>query len=571
VPDGGVGSPGQASPLLPTEPGCPDPPSGRDRWLLATLQGLRAVLQQIELERAGCLEAIHPRHRAGARNLLHTIAFHGHVHPDLARALRRRGLCPLTEGDPQLLVTMEAVITALEAIQGPGPTAATAPGQPAGPDRRTRHGDRRCGTPAFPGGAGRLVTLPAEAAERPALIAELLAAGMTIARIDGERDNPAVWRRMAEALGQARVATGRPCAIAMAPAGPKLRIGPLAPQPAVIRARPPRDRMGRPTQPVRILAVPPGSRPAPQDPEVVLLPARLSKTKRLKAGVRLRGRDASGRRRTLTVVRRGPDGVLLRASRTCRFVAGLVFRQHRGRARLVVGPLAPVAGERLLKPGDTLRLTPEPDRGAGTLPCGPPEVLPDLRPGERVFFGDGRSGGVIRAVSPREVVLEVTTARTGGSRLRSGMGMHVPDSDLRTPTLTAGDIDGLACVSPHADMIICDFLHRESDIQTLRRGLEARGRGDLAVVLTIGSRQALLNLPQLLLAAMAHGAPLGVMVAPGDLAITCGREAVAPVQQEILRICAAAHVPCLRVSDPRRSHLKGLEIRSIAAAGEPLP
>ncbi len=324
-------------------------------WLLDTLRALRSTLERVDVEEATCLAAIHPNHRAGARNLLQVIAFHRHAHPDLPKALRLRGLCPLADGDTHLVSTLEAVITALEALEGLAPPAA-ALAPPGGPDLLQRQGERLFGPAAAAGGAGIIVSLPAEAAERPALIADLLAAGMTIARIDCAHDNPAVWGRMVEALTQARVATGRPCAIAMDLAGPKLHIGPLAPQPAVIRARPPRDRMGRPIQPVRILAVPPGARSAPQDPEVVLVPARLSKAKRFKAGVRLRGRDASGRRRTLQVVRRGPDGVLmLQADKTCHFTSGLVFRQRHGKARLRVGPLAPVSGERLLRPGDAIR------------------------------------------------------------------------------------------------------------------------------------------------------------------------------------------------------------------------
>ena len=65
------------------------------------------------------------------------------------------------------------------------------------------------------------------------------------------------------------------------------------------------------------------------------------------------------------------------------------------------------------------------------------------------------------------------------------------------------------------------------------------------MVLKIETRRAFLNLPRLLLAAMGHGAPVGVMIARGDLAIECGWEALAPIQEEILRICAAAHVPCI--------------------------
>ncbi|MCP9835178.1 MULTISPECIES: pyruvate kinase [unclassified Cyanobium] len=521
-----------------------DPTPATARWLLDTLRTLRTNLERIELEEADCLEAIHPDYRASARNLLHFIAFHRHAHPGLPKALRQRGLCPLTDCDAHLLSSLEAVITALEALEGLGSELGASPGL-VGPDVLERHCDRLFGALAAAGVTGIMVTLPAEAAEQPALIADLLQAGMTIARINCAHDDPVVWGRMVDVLTQARVATGRPCAIAMDLAGPKLRTGQLAPQPAVIRARPPRDRLGRPTQPVRILAVPSGARPMLQDAEVVLLPARLSRAKRLKAGHRLRGQDASGRRRTLTVVRRVPDGVVLQAEKSCHFVTGLMFRQRHGKARLVVGPLAPVSGERLLRPGEAIRLTPEPDRGPGTLPCTLPEVFGDLRLGERVLFDDGRIAAVIRGVSAQEVRLVITAAQARGSRLRSDKGINFPDSDLRTPALTAKDIEDLAFVTRHADMISYSFVHRDSDIQTLRQCLEDRGRGDLAVVLKIETRQAFLNLPRLLLAAMGHGAPVGVMIARGDLAIECGWEALAPIQEEILRICAAAHVPCI--------------------------
>jgi len=69
------------------------------------------------------------------------------------------------------------------------------------------------------------------------------------------------------------------------------------------------------------------------------------------------------------------------------------------------------------------------------------------------------------------------------------------------------------------------------------------------VVLRIETRQAFLKLPGLLLAAMAHGAPVAVMIARSNLAIECGWEALAPIQAEILRICGAAQVPCLWTSD----------------------
>jgi pyruvate kinase len=52
------------------------------------------------------------------------------------------------------------------------------------------------------------------------------------------------------------------------------------------------------------------------------------------------------------------------------------------------------------------------------------------------------------------------------------------------------------------------------------------------------------NLPKLILAAMRMGS-FGVMIARGDLAVECGYQRLAEVQEEILWICEAAHVPVI--------------------------
>jgi pyruvate kinase len=63
-------------------------------------------------------------------------------------------------------------------------------------------------------------------------------------------------------------------------------------------------------------------------------------------------------------------------------------------------------------------------------------------------------------------------------------------------------------------------------------------------VLKIETQRAFENLPAMLLEAMK--APrCGVMIARGDLAVECGFERLAEVQEEILWICEAAHVPVI--------------------------
>ena len=66
----------------------------------------------------------------------------------------------------------------------------------------------------------------------------------------------------------------------------------------------------------------------------------------------------------------------------------------------------------------------------------------------------------------------------------------------------------------------------------------------LGVVLKIETQRAFEQLPNLLLEVMRSPCA-GVMIARGDLAIECGWERMAEVQEEILWICEAAHMPVI--------------------------
>jgi pyruvate kinase len=270
----------------------------------------------------------------------------------------------------------------------------------------------------------------------------------------------------------------------------------------------------------------------------------------LTIGDRLRARDSSGRWRELTVVDRLQRGLLLSCNQRCHFTSGLEFIQEGGPGRIVVGDLPALEGDVLLRLGDRLWLTssdPGPEGGAiaEAINCTVPEVLADLQVGERVLFDEGRIAGLIREVRPGAVEVEITQARPKGSRLHADKGINFPDSSLSIPALTSKDLTDLAFAAAHADIVSYSFVSRSADIEVLQQELEGHGREDLAVVLKIETRRAFLNLPRLLLTAMCYPRPLGVMIARGDLAIECGWEELAEIQEEILRICAAAHIPCI--------------------------
>ena len=536
-------------------------PASRNRGLLDELKTLRDAMERIEIEEQATLAAIAPRFQASAINLLHFIAFHRNNHPGLQMAMREAGLCSLGGCDGHLHASLSTVIGVLQKLEGlpaepSSPSAA--PSSLGGQALMQAHGERllggQLGEESRTRTAAIMVTLPALATEQAALIAELVEAGMDIARINCGHDGPEVWNNLVTLVRSAAAAAGRDVRIAMDLAGPKIRIGALPSQPGVVDARPLRNRYGTLLQSARILAVPMEGADVPPDrqPDVApdLLPIRNEGWRSLTMGDRLRARDSSGRWRELTVVDRLQRGLLLSCNQRCHFTTGLEFLQEGGPGKIVVGDLPAQEGDVLLRLGDRLWLTSngadhEVEAIKGAINCTVPEALADLKVGERVLFDEGRIAGLIREVCPGAVEVEITQARPKGNRLRADKGINFPDSRLKIPALTSRDLTDLAFAAAHADIVSYSFVSREADIEVLQRKLESHGREDLAVVLKIETRRAFLNLPRLLLTAMRYPRPLGVMIARGDLAIECGWEELAEIQEEILRICAAAHIPCI--------------------------
>ena len=96
----------------------------------------------------------------------------------------------------------------------------------------------------------------------------------------------------------------------------------------------------------------------------------------------------------------------------------------------------------------------------------------------------------------------------------------------------------------HADMIGLSFLRHEGDVDEVHKYLRELGSEHLGIVLKIETTAAFSRLPEILLHAM-RSPIIGVMIARGDLAVEAGYERLAEVQEEILWLCEAAHLPVI--------------------------
>jgi pyruvate kinase len=410
-----------------------------------------------------------------------------------------------------------------------------------------------------------MVTVPTEAAHNADLVHDLVAGGMDVMRINCAHDDAGAWARMISNLERARSKVGRDCRVLMDIAGPKLRTGPMAPGPRVLKWRPKRNASGQVTAPAQIWLHPldrGDGRPPAAD---AALPVPEQWLSHLRAGDRIDFTDLRGKARRLRITRRQEGGCWAEAVQTA-YVGPETALRHRGAkgqeearvaAEVLVGDLPPLSQPILLKEGDTLLLTRALTPGRQAVPdeagqiaeparigCTLPEVFTQVKAGERIWFDDGKLGGIVETVGDDGMEVKITHAGERGARLGADKGINLPETKLVLPPLTPKDLEDLSFISAHADLLGLSFVRRAEDVREVESRLVKMAERDMGLILKIETRHGFEQLPQLLLAAFASR-PVGIMIARGDLAVECGYERLAEVQEEILWVCEAAHVPVI--------------------------
>jgi pyruvate kinase len=514
----------------------------------ADIDKLSAQLEAI-WERAGALESkyakelsfVHPEFQEGARNLVHYLALRKSNTHELRNGLRKLGLSSLAHAERNVLASVAAVHRALEHLSGHvdpdiGPSASLL-------ERRNPAADahRQAILGASPDGrdVSIMVTLPSEAADNPMLVTEMIAAGMNIARINCAHDDADAWTRMIGNVREAASDAGTECRVIMDLSGPKLRTGELKPGPRVIHIRPKRDPMGRVIAPRRIRLIPEDV--LQRGTKVAVIPVPRECIELAQEGDEIRFKDTRGKKRRLDVAVKDDKGLVLEAFQGAYLATGtkLILKRTEAGEKVAfeVGELPAVDRPLLLHIGDTLIIhrdnipgEPAEEDADGVIlapahiACQQPEVFKDLSPGETISLNDGKISGVILEVSNGQLDVEITKAKPTGSRLRGQRGINFPKSDIK-----------LVCLS---------FIRRPKDVELLLAELDKLSAKRLGLVVKVETKKAIKNLPKLVLAAMRRY-PVAVMIARGDLAVECGWDSLAELQEEILWICDAARVPVM--------------------------
>ncbi len=520
---------------------------------LSTLSGVIARLQS-DIDAARDAEAarvamVDPCHAAGAVNLMDYVVMRQHDLRPIQGALAGLGLSSLGRAEADVSQTLRRVGRALAALAHDGTDVE--PARPAG-ESLDRNSDDLFGGPPLDRRVRIMVTASAELLDDPLAIQRLVEAGMDVLRINCAHDTAAVWRLLAESTRAATAITGRDCRILMDIGGPKLRTGAIRPGHRVVSWHPQRDEFGGVPEPVRLWF---GEGPPPCPVDVAVPLADGGRLDRVRVGDVLRLRDARGRGRDLPVLAVTAEGVVCTSDRSAWVEPGTALRRLR-KGRLSsevasVGLVDPLPGYLLLAVGDEVWVTrdPRPGRaGAGgrpaTVPCTLPEVFPAVKPGHPILFDDGKIEGVVESADEGTLRVRIIRAKPGGSKLRSDKGINLPTTHLPVGPLTAYDLQCLDVVAELADMVGLSFVREPEDVRMLADELAARGADGVGIVLKVETQSGFQNLPSILLEAMRRPR-VGVMIARGDLAVECGFERLAELQEEILWVCEAAHVPTI--------------------------
>ena len=528
-------------------------------------QKLEVLYSEI-LERVGSVRpnfpSGDPKGACSRDNLLAYLVLRDHDLQELQVELADLGLSSLGRLEGSVLATLQHVMVHVGAVPPETPLAV--------PDLKNAHSllaERSralLGRPRVARSTRIMVTLDASIIHQSALLEHLLLEGMDIARINCAHDLATEWAQIIKAIRHAEdrltrdgQSVGRRCRILMDLAGPKVRTGPLELETRPLKLSVPKDADGRPS---RLLEGYLDStaeftewvRRSGEAPQFVIVVPQQHALEILQAGETLHFEDIRDRARTLYVLERmSPTRVRVGLERTAYLQEGLLLRGEQD-VQLTMGPVMPQPVDLRVQAGDRLHLYRDPEQAGhlarqGTpagISCSLPEALHFVQPGHRVYIDDGKIAASVVAVHEHYVELDVTAPCDIPARIRSDKGLNFPDSSLNLPALTARDREDLSFVVQYANAVGLSFAHRSRDLYDLRDALKELGDPDMGVVLKVETREAVHQLAQLLLAGIELP-KFGVMIARGDLAVEVGFEHLARVQEDILCLCEAAHIPVI--------------------------
>ena len=528
--------------------------------LIEVNQDIDQVLKAIHIyehKHQHLIDAVHPNYTKSAKNLVHYLALRSFDTDHFQQRLKDIGIPSVTSIEDNVLhnvLTFKSIITHLLNENGKLKHNTFMSVEEV-KEIISKNTDALFGKKTHKRNTRILVTQPTIAAEDSEFAKLLFENGMDCARVNCAHDDPEVWKKIIDNLKEHRT----DCKVLMDLGGPKLRTGKMQDGPKVIHVKPQRNNLGQVVKPAKLWLAPYGVHPPKEMIDIdAVIPVNAKWLKKTRKGSFIIFRDARNKRCKIKIVEKSNPGRIAECKDSAFITTGMeldVFFENKSKSEIhSVHELLPLNEVVIVKKGDLMRLDKEPILGAPALyhpdgslremahiSCTLPEIFDYVEPGEEIYFDDGVVEGLIHEVNDDHLIILITNTKKSGGKIKADKGINLPQSKLGVKGLTAKDRKDLEFVVEHATAVNFSFVNTKEDVQDLFDEFKRLGK-ETGIVFKIETQQSFKNLPSIILKGM-QTYPIGVMIARGDLAIETGWKNFTMIQEEILRLCHAAHIP----------------------------
>lgn len=406
-----------------------------------------------------------------------------------------------------------------------------------------------------------MVTLDKSMLDTPDIFKEFLQAGMNIARINLARD-PLTWKNLIEHIrhAEAELNTDRRCIIYADLPGPKIRVSDL-------------EKLSNPYR-INIAKTPSGYLLSNQTKEFPFKNAfhiqlNIDKFINVSAGDKIYFTDENGEERYFTIIKVLNSSCLkVELNQSAVLTKETKVRMNEKESYRILGSRVTIK----VKEGDIVRIyknadflgKPATDGDPASVGITLPEALKSAKSDDKVFFDDGVISGLVKTVTDEYLDVEITFTKNKTVRIKPQKGINLPRSSvgLNVSAITEADIDLLPQILPYVDLIGLSFVHRPDEVKILADYIKQNTKRKIGIIAKIETKDALNNLAEILLEGLNFGR-FGIMIARGDLAIEAGYKSLAHVQEKILEMCKAAHIPVIWATGVLdHMNKKGLPLRA---------
>lgn len=414
-----------------------------------------------------------------------------------------------------------------------------------------------------------MVTLPSNAAEdNGALMRKLAESKVNIFRINTAHDDAVVWREMADivsSINENREKSEK-IKIFVDLAGPKIRTGKInrIDQPLEIGSNKVEKELllchGNEQSQSETIDIKTLQKRAAQ----VVVKKRLYRS--LKAGSSIKISDMNGKRAKIKVIALDDKCATCTIDKKV-FLDKKSVLKHKKIESLIKNIEMQTEPIRVFL-GDIVTITQKEIEGSGAkkdtegkivepviVSCSQNGVIEHVNIGDKVFIDDGKIGLEVVKKSEDEVSCKVMIAKENGVLIKEEKGINFPNSYIKTAALTALDKQNLHSVIDFADTLSISFCQNAQDIKELQEILHSLNKDEIGIIAKIETQQAVSNMPEIL-QQLLKSKNSGVMIARGDLAIEVGFENLAYIQEALLDICDAAHMPVIWATQVLESKMK---------------